>query len=129
MTPAPGPRGRDHRRRVERPRHAAIALERAGIDDFVILERADDIGGTWRDNTYPDIAVDIPTFAYQFSFELNPTGRACSRRATEVKAYIDGYRRQVRPARRTCASDARCAGASGTRTSATVAARLRRPAR
>jgi cation diffusion facilitator CzcD-associated flavoprotein CzcO len=35
----------------------AIALRRAGITDFVLLERADDIGGTWRDNTYPGIAV------------------------------------------------------------------------
>ena len=39
------------------------ALRRAGIDDFVILERAGDVGGTWRDNTYPGVGVDIPTFA------------------------------------------------------------------
>ena len=50
----------------------AAALRRAGIEDFVILERADDVGGTWRDNTYPGIGVDIPTFAYQFSYELKP---------------------------------------------------------
>ena len=50
----------------------AITLRRAGIEDFVVLERASDIGGTWRDNTYPGIAVDIPAQAYQFSYELNP---------------------------------------------------------
>lgn len=40
------------------------ALRKAGLDDFVILERAGDVGGTWRDNTYPGVGVDIPTFAY-----------------------------------------------------------------
>ena len=51
---------------------AAIKLRRAGIDDFVILERAADVGGVWRDNTYPGVAVDIPSFAYCYDFEPNP---------------------------------------------------------
>jgi cation diffusion facilitator CzcD-associated flavoprotein CzcO len=67
------------------------ALRRAGIEDFVILERADDVGGTWRDNTYPGIGVDIPTFAYQFSYELNPDWSRVFARGSEVKAYIDEY--------------------------------------
>jgi cation diffusion facilitator CzcD-associated flavoprotein CzcO len=67
----------------------AIALRRAAIDDFVILERADDIGGTWRDNTYPGIAVDIPAQAYQFSFELNPDWSRSFAKGPEVKAYVD----------------------------------------
>lgn len=46
----------------------AIALQRAGVD-FVILEKADEIGGTWRDNTYPGCACDIPSHLYSFSFE------------------------------------------------------------
>src|SRR4029077_19115718 len=50
----------------------AAALRRAGIEDFVILERAGDVGGTWRDNTSPGVGVDIPAFAYQFSYELKP---------------------------------------------------------
>ncbi|MFC6928989.1 NAD(P)-binding protein [Actinomadura yumaensis] len=58
-----------------------IALRRAGLEDFLILERAGDIGGTWRDNTYPGVGVDVPAQAYQFSFELNPGGAGCSRRA------------------------------------------------
>ncbi len=68
---------------------AAIALKREGIDDFVILERADDIGGTWRQNTYPDVAVDIPSFSYQFSFELNPYWSRVFAKGGEVKEYID----------------------------------------
>ena len=48
-----------------------IALQKQGFghDDFVILEKADDIGGTWRDNTYPGCACDIPSHVYSFSFE------------------------------------------------------------
>ena len=67
-----------------------IALRRAGFTDFVILERAGDIGGTWRDNTYPGIAVDVPAQAYQFSFELNPRWSRVFAAGAEVKAYIDG---------------------------------------
>ena len=70
------------------------ALLRAGIADFVILERADDVGGTWRDNTYPGIGVDIPTFAYQFSYELNPDWSRVFASGPEVKAYIDDYTRK-----------------------------------
>jgi cation diffusion facilitator CzcD-associated flavoprotein CzcO len=68
---------------------AAIALKRAGIEDIVVLERASDIGGTWRDNTYPGIAVDIPAQAYQFSFELNPNWSRVFATGAEVKGYID----------------------------------------
>lgn len=46
-----------------------IELKKLGLDDFVILERADDVGGTWRDNTYPGLEVDIPSFTYCFKFE------------------------------------------------------------
>ena len=68
---------------------AAIALKREGIEDFVVLERASDIGGTWRDNTYPGIAVDIPAQAYQFSYELKPDWSRVFASGAEVKAYID----------------------------------------
>ena len=56
---------------------------------FVILEKADDIGGTWRDNRYPGIAVDIPSFSYQFSFELNPDWSRVFAPGREIKAYAD----------------------------------------
>lgn len=47
-------------------------LRKAGLDSFVILEKADDVGGTWRENTYPGVACDVPSHLYSFSFELNP---------------------------------------------------------
>ncbi len=67
------------------------ALKRAGLEDFVIYERAGDVGGTWRDNTYPGVGVDIPTFAYQFSYELKPDWTRVFARGAEVKQYVDDY--------------------------------------
>lgn len=49
-----------------------VQLKKNGIQDFVILEKADSVGGTWRENTYPGIACDVPSHLYSFSFELNP---------------------------------------------------------
>ncbi|MGD8860036.1 MAG: NAD(P)/FAD-dependent oxidoreductase [Myxococcales bacterium] len=46
-----------------------IGLRRAGIDSFILLEKAASLGGTWRDNTYPGAACDVPSFQYCFSFE------------------------------------------------------------
>jgi cation diffusion facilitator CzcD-associated flavoprotein CzcO len=50
----------------------AIQLRKAGRNSFLILEKAAEIGGTWRDNTYPGCACDIPSHLYSFSFDLNP---------------------------------------------------------
>ncbi|MDX6259035.1 MAG: hypothetical protein QOH84_723, partial [Kribbellaceae bacterium] len=49
-----------------------IKLRQAGCENFVILEQADRLGGTWRDNTYPGCACDVPSYLYSFSFEQNP---------------------------------------------------------
>jgi cation diffusion facilitator CzcD-associated flavoprotein CzcO len=68
---------------------AGIALRKAGLHDFVIFERAAEIGGTWRDNTYPDVAVDIPSFSYQFSFEQNPGWSRVFAKGAEVKKYAE----------------------------------------
>jgi cation diffusion facilitator CzcD-associated flavoprotein CzcO len=46
----------------------AAQLKRAGVDDFVLLEKGDDVGGVWRDNTYPGAACDVPSHLYSFSF-------------------------------------------------------------
>jgi cation diffusion facilitator CzcD-associated flavoprotein CzcO len=51
----------------------AIKLRQHGMTDFVVLERAADVGGTWRDNCYPGCACDVPSRLYSFSFELNPS--------------------------------------------------------
>ena len=45
-----------------------IRLKEAGFDNFVILEKAADLGGTWRDNTYPGCACDVPSALYSYSF-------------------------------------------------------------
>src|SRR5215203_4966679 len=50
---------------------AAIRLKRDGIHDFVVLERASSVGGTWRDNTYPGCACDVPSHLYSLSFKPN----------------------------------------------------------
>jgi cation diffusion facilitator CzcD-associated flavoprotein CzcO len=50
----------------------AIRLKQRGIEDFIIFERAQNVGGTWRDNTYPGCACDIESHLYSFSFALNP---------------------------------------------------------
>ena len=51
---------------------AAIMLQRAGIDDVTLYEKADEVGGTWRDNTYPGLTCDVPSRFYQFTFAINP---------------------------------------------------------
>ena len=66
-----------------------IKLDEAGIGDFVILERGDDIGGTWRDNDYPGCACDIPSHLYSYSFEQN----AAWTRLYPPQAEIQGYLR------------------------------------
>ncbi|GAA1283522.1 NAD(P)/FAD-dependent oxidoreductase [Saccharothrix xinjiangensis] len=74
----------------------AIELKRAGQDDFVVLEKAGDLGGTWRDNSYPGCACDVPSHMYSFSFELNPRWSRVFARQPEIWAYLkevaDKYR-------------------------------------
>ena len=69
----------------------AIRLKQAGIEDFAILERADDLGGTWRDNTYPGCACDVPSHLYSYSFAANPGWS----RFYSPQAEILGYLRRV----------------------------------
>lgn len=67
----------------------AIKLTQAGVDDFVILERDDQVGGTWRDNTYPGAACDIPSLLYSFSFVANPTWSRAYSPAGEIRTHIE----------------------------------------
>lgn len=66
---------------------AAIKLKKAGIRDFVILERGDEVGGVWRHNTYPGVAVDIPSFTYSYHFEPNPNWSRIFAPGEEVRQY------------------------------------------
>ncbi|MEO8700238.1 MAG: NAD(P)/FAD-dependent oxidoreductase [Kofleriaceae bacterium] len=68
---------------------AGIGLKRAGIHDFVILEKADQVGGTWRDNTYPGAACDIPSHLYSYSFEPNPQWQRAYSGQPEILAYLE----------------------------------------
>lgn len=68
---------------------AAVKLDRAGIDDFVVLEKADRVGGTWRENTYPGCGVDIPSAVYCFTFNPNPKWSRNFASQPEVLAYIE----------------------------------------
>jgi cation diffusion facilitator CzcD-associated flavoprotein CzcO len=65
-----------------------IRLKQAGIEDFVLLERADDLGGAWRDNDYPGICCDIPSHVYSFSFELNPMWQRGFAPGAEILDYL-----------------------------------------
>src|SRR4051812_34260942 len=67
---------------------AAHLLHQSGIDDFVILERADDVGGTWRDNHYPGLAVDIPSLWYQFPFARDASWSRLFAPGPEIHQYI-----------------------------------------
>ncbi|GER86109.1 flavin-binding monooxygenase [Dictyobacter vulcani] len=66
----------------------AIRLKQKGYKNFVLLERASDIGGTWRDNTYPGCACDIPSHLYSFSFALNPQWSRTYSPQSEIQSYL-----------------------------------------
>jgi|TARA_R110002073_G_scaffold68403_1_gene169997 cation diffusion facilitator CzcD-associated flavoprotein CzcO len=66
----------------------AIRLQQAGVTDIVILERANDVGGTWRDNQYPGAACDIPSNLYSYSFAPNPDWSRSFSGSGEILDYI-----------------------------------------
>ncbi|MDT5117497.1 MAG: hypothetical protein QOE30_3236 [Mycobacterium sp.] len=68
---------------------AAVALRRAGIDDLVIIEADDGVGGTWRRNTYPGAACDIQSHLYSFSFAPNKSWSRTYARQPEILAYLE----------------------------------------
>ena len=67
----------------------AIKLKQAGFDDITIFEKAGDIGGTWRENTYPGCSCDVPMHMYEYSFEMLPSWTKKFVSADEIKAYLD----------------------------------------
>jgi hypothetical protein len=66
----------------------AVGLKRSGQHDFVVLERARDVGGTWRDNAYPGCACDVPSHLYSFSFAPNPDWSSTFSPQPEIQAYL-----------------------------------------
>ena len=81
---------------------AAMRLQKRGVEDFVILEKSDDVGGTWQQNTYPGCACDVPSVMYSFSFALNPEWTRAYAPQKEIYAYLGrcadaaGLRKKVR---------------------------------
>ena len=80
----------------------AIKLDKVGLGDYLVIEAGEGPGGTWYWNTYPGIAVDIPSFSYQFSFEQSPDWSRTYAPGRELRAYaehcVDKYdlRRKIR---------------------------------
>ena len=67
---------------------AAIRLAKAGRDDYLVVERGSEVGGTWRDNTYPGAACDVPSHLYSYSFELNPNWSRSFSPQAEIQQYL-----------------------------------------
>jgi cation diffusion facilitator CzcD-associated flavoprotein CzcO len=65
-----------------------IKLKQAGIDSFTIYEKAADVGGTWRENTYPGLVCDVPSRYYSYSFEPNPDWTRLMSPGGEIHAYF-----------------------------------------
>src|SRR5277367_3273855 len=68
---------------------AAIQLNRLGYDDIVIVERENDLGGTWHVNHYPGLTVDVPSTTYSYWFEPNPHWSRVFARGAELKRYAE----------------------------------------
>lgn len=68
---------------------AARMATRLGIESFVVLERSEAVGGTWRDNTYPGCACDIPSNLYSYSFAQNPDWSRSYPTQPEIAAYLE----------------------------------------
>ncbi|RDI44985.1 flavin-containing monooxygenase [Nocardia mexicana] len=81
---------------------AAIRLRQRGVGNYAIFERGDRVGGTWRDNTYPGAACDIPSRLYSYSFAPNPEWSQTYSGSAEILGYIEsmvdefGIRPQIR---------------------------------
>ncbi|MDH6675944.1 cation diffusion facilitator CzcD-associated flavoprotein CzcO [Rhodococcus sp. LBL1] len=73
---------------------AAIKLVQEGKHNFVVLERGNDVGGTWRDNTYPGAACDVPSHLYSYSFALNPEWTRSFSPQPEIQNYISSVARK-----------------------------------
>jgi cation diffusion facilitator CzcD-associated flavoprotein CzcO len=68
---------------------AAVKLREADIDDVVVYEKSDRVGGTWRENTYPGIACDVPSHLYSYSFEPNPDWSHLFSPGEEIQRYFE----------------------------------------
>ena len=70
----------------------AVKIKESGNNNFVVFERADKVGGTWRDNIYPGCGCDIPSHLYSFSFEMNPNWSREYSLQPEILEYIINFK-------------------------------------
>lgn len=68
---------------------AAIKLTESGFTDFTVFEKADRVGGTWRENTYPGLSCDVPSHLYSYSFALTPDWSHRYSPGSEIQAYFE----------------------------------------
>jgi cation diffusion facilitator CzcD-associated flavoprotein CzcO len=73
---------------------SAVKLQEAGYTDFVVYEKADSLGGTWRENTYPGIACDVPSHLYSYSFAPNAEWSHVFSPGPEIRAYLEDVARR-----------------------------------
>ncbi|MBV8349159.1 MAG: NAD(P)/FAD-dependent oxidoreductase, partial [Mycolicibacterium sp.] len=73
---------------------SAIKLREAGFTDIAVYEKADRLGGTWRENTYPGISCDVPSHLYSYSFAPNPEWTHTFSPGPEILAYLENVARQ-----------------------------------
>src|SRR3954471_23121844 len=66
----------------------AIQLRRDGVEDFIVLERGQEVGGTWWFNSYPNCGCDVPSPLYSFSFAPNPDWSRTYSKQPEIEAYL-----------------------------------------
>ena len=74
----------------------AAKLQDAGIDTYTVFESADEVGGTWRDNTYPGLSCDVPSRFYSYSFRPNPGWSRLLSPGAEIQAYFAAGRNGAR---------------------------------
>jgi cation diffusion facilitator CzcD-associated flavoprotein CzcO len=75
---------------------SAIKLQEAGLDNFAIYEKADRLGGTWRENTYPGLSCDVPSHLYSYSFAPNPDWSHRFSPGSEIQGYFEDVARRYR---------------------------------
>jgi cation diffusion facilitator CzcD-associated flavoprotein CzcO len=73
---------------------SAIKLAEAGLDDFVVYEKADRLGGTWRENRYPGLTCDVPSHLYSYTFAPNPSWSHLFAPGPEIQAYFEDVARR-----------------------------------
>jgi cation diffusion facilitator CzcD-associated flavoprotein CzcO len=94
---------------------SAIKLAQAGYRDVTVFEKADRLGGTWRENTYPGVACDVPSHVYSYSFAPNPNWSRVFSPGSEIQAYIEAVARryEIEPRIRFSEEVTRCEFADG----------------